>query len=48
MAKLAITTTTSLLLYHVVTSGGNPNLELKQTIYPPSIDIGKVIFRAAR
>ncbi|KAI9635934.1 WD40-repeat-containing domain protein [Dioszegia hungarica] len=47
-AWLAITTTSSLFLYHLVGSGESSSLELKQTIYPPSIDITKVMFRAAR
>lgn len=44
---LAITTTTSLLLYRV-TLGEKVELNLKQTIYSPSLDITAVAFRAAR
>ncbi|GFZ50719.1 hypothetical protein JCM24511_08477 [Saitozyma sp. JCM 24511] len=52
---LAITTVSSLLLYRVTATEGEKSdstsslkLELRQTIYPPSIDISSVSFRAAR
>jgi hypothetical protein len=52
---LAITTVSSLLLYRVTVaviegekSMSSLRLELRQTIYPPSIDISSVSFRAAR
>ncbi|WWD22371.1 hypothetical protein CI109_106862 [Kwoniella shandongensis] len=48
---LAVTTTTALLLYHVVASektGAKPGLVLKQTIFAPSLDISPVAFRSAK
>jgi hypothetical protein len=54
-AQLAVTTVSSLLLYRVTVIEGEKSesssslkLELRQTIYPPSIDISSVSFRAAR
>ncbi|RXK39100.1 prolactin regulatory element-binding protein [Tremella mesenterica] len=44
---LAVTTDASLCIYHVNTND-KVTLELKQTIYPPSLDISPVAFRAAR
>jgi prolactin regulatory element-binding protein len=45
--QLAVTTTASLLLYHVVLD--TPiKLDLKQTIYPPTLDITPVAFRSVR
>jgi hypothetical protein len=39
----------SLLLYRVIAGESkSPRLELKQTIYPPSLDISSVSFRSAR
>ncbi|WRT63668.1 uncharacterized protein IL334_000591 [Kwoniella shivajii] len=46
---LGITTTKALFLYHVKNGEkGNTKLELKQTIYTPSLDITPVAFRSAR
>ncbi|CAD6573257.1 MAG: hypothetical protein TREMPRED_000761, partial [Tremellales sp. Tagirdzhanova-0007] len=48
-AWLAITTTTMLRLYHVTADDQiKVKVKLKQTIYPPSLDISPVAFRAAR
>lgn len=44
--QLAVTTTDSLLLYEL--SGEPASAHLKQTIYPPSIDIVPVSFRSAK
>jgi prolactin regulatory element-binding protein len=44
--QLAITTTDSLLIYEL--SGEKLGAHLKQTIFPPSIDIVPVSFRSAR
>ncbi|KAK8845425.1 hypothetical protein IAR55_006138 [Kwoniella newhampshirensis] len=48
----AVTTTTSLLLYHLAADSEKPSLkpqmELKQTIFAPSLDITPVAFRSAR
>ncbi|WVO14856.1 hypothetical protein L204_102495 [Cryptococcus depauperatus] len=44
---LAVTTTTSLHLYHL-SSAEPPSLVLKQTIFPPSLDITPVQFRSSR
>lgn len=44
--QLAVVTTDSLFLYQF--SGEKLAAHLKQTIYPPSIDIAPVSFRSAR
>ncbi|WWD05890.1 hypothetical protein V865_003974 [Kwoniella europaea PYCC6329] len=48
---LIVTTTKSILLYHVISQEEEtekPKLELKQTIYTPSLDINPVAFRSAK
>ena len=45
--QLAITTSASLSLYRV-TKDDKLRVDLRQTLYPPSIDINPVSFRAAR
>ncbi|KAK1926221.1 quinon protein alcohol dehydrogenase-like superfamily [Papiliotrema laurentii] len=45
---LAVATTASLLLYQVTLDNEKVQLQLRQTIYPPSVDITAVSFRAAR
>ncbi|KAK4688290.1 prolactin regulatory element-binding protein, partial [Tremellales sp. Uapishka_1] len=44
---LAVTTTSAILLYHA-TDGDIVRLHLRQTIFPPTLDISPVVFRAAR
>jgi hypothetical protein len=46
--QLAVATTASLLLYQVTLDNEKVQLQLRQTIYPPSVDITAVSFRAAR